>query len=143
LRSAGIVVAGVLLLFALAGTDRPDGWCHNARYFFDLIPLAALALALLVEREGVRWRPLAVEAAAGGLGAAMPLALSPTSAARQLASPRVRTNSVARFGSSPRASAPGISRPSYSFTAAMLRFAVATRNRRHFPQIPELKLIPF
>jgi len=85
LRSAAIVVAGVLLLFAFAGTSRPDGWCYNARYFFDLIPLAALALALLVEREGVRWRPLAVGAAAGGLGAAMPLALSPTSAARQLA----------------------------------------------------------
>jgi hypothetical protein len=85
LRSAGIVVAGVLLLFALAGTDRPDGWCHNARYFFDLIPLAALALALLVEREGMRWRPLAAGAAAGGLGAAISLALSPASAARQLA----------------------------------------------------------
>jgi hypothetical protein len=85
LRSAGIVVAGVLLLFALAGTDRPDGWCYNARYFFDLIPLAALALALLVERTGMRWRPLAAGAAAGGLGALVPLALSPASAARQLA----------------------------------------------------------
>jgi hypothetical protein len=85
LRAAGIVVAGVLLLFALAGTDRPDGWCYNARYFFDLIPLAALALALLVERTGIRWRPLAAGAAAGGLGALVPLALSPASAARQLA----------------------------------------------------------
>ena len=85
LRAAGIVVAGVLLLFAFAGTDRPDGWCYNARYFFDLIPLAALALALLVERTGMRWRPLAAGAAAGVLGAAIPLALSPASAVRQLA----------------------------------------------------------
>jgi hypothetical protein len=84
-RSAGMVVAGVLLLFALAGTDRPDGWCYNARYFLDLIPLAALALALLVERTGMRWRPLAAGAAAGGLGALLPLALSSASAARQLA----------------------------------------------------------
>ena len=85
LRSAGIVVAGVLLLFALAGTHRHDGWCYNTRYLFDLIPLAALALALLVERTGMRWRPLAGGAAAGGLGAVLPLALPPASAARQLA----------------------------------------------------------
>jgi hypothetical protein len=85
LRSAGIVVAGVLLLFACAGTNRHDGWCYNARYLFDLIPLAALALALLIERTGMCWRPLAAGAVAGGLGALVPLALSPASAARQLA----------------------------------------------------------
>jgi hypothetical protein len=85
LRSAGIVMAGVLLLFAFAGTNRQDGWCHNPRYLFDLIPLAALALALLVERTGMRWRPLAVGAAAGGLGALVPLTFSPDSAVRQFA----------------------------------------------------------
>jgi hypothetical protein len=85
LRAVAVVVAGVLLLFALSGTRRYDGWCHNPRYLLDLMPLAALALALLVERAGLRWRPLALGAVAGGLLALPPLLLSPAAALRQLA----------------------------------------------------------
>jgi len=43
----------VLLLFALSGTRRYDGWCHNPRYLLDLMPLDALAL--LVEGAGLGW----------------------------------------------------------------------------------------
>ncbi len=83
LRAVAWVSGGMLLLFALAGTRRYDGWCHNARYLFELMPLAGLVLALVVERQRVPWRPLALAAAGGALLALVPLALSPAAPARQ------------------------------------------------------------
>ena len=85
LRAVAVAAAAVFATFALAGTRRYDGWCHNPRYLFDLMPLFALALALIVERASLGWRPLAAGALAGVLLALVPLVLHPTSAIRQVA----------------------------------------------------------
>jgi hypothetical protein len=85
LRAIAAIAAAVFAMFAAAGTRRPDGWSHNPRYLLELVPLFALALAFVVERARLRWRPLAAGAVAGGLLALVPLLLHPTSAFRQVA----------------------------------------------------------
>ena len=59
-------------MFALAGTRRWDGWCHNQRYLFHLVPLFAFSLAFVIERASLSWR-----LPAGGATAAMLFALAP------------------------------------------------------------------
>jgi hypothetical protein len=49
-RALSIVVAGVVLLFALSGFGRQDGLCANQRYLLELVPVTALALGLAVDR---------------------------------------------------------------------------------------------
>ncbi|MDB4996287.1 MAG: hypothetical protein JWM74_3719, partial [Myxococcaceae bacterium] len=46
LRAVGLVILPVILLFAAAGPNRSEGFGSNQRYFLDLVPLAAIALAL-------------------------------------------------------------------------------------------------
>jgi hypothetical protein len=46
LRAAGLVVFPVLVVFAAAGPNRTEGFGSNQRYFFELVPLAAIALGL-------------------------------------------------------------------------------------------------
>jgi hypothetical protein len=53
LRAVSLVVWPVLVMFAFAGLRRTDGICFNQRYFLELVPLASVALGLLVERCGV------------------------------------------------------------------------------------------
>jgi len=50
LLSAALVVFPTLGTFAVAGLERFDGLCFNQRYFIELVPLAALAFALLVDK---------------------------------------------------------------------------------------------
>jgi hypothetical protein len=85
LRAVAAVALAVFALFAVAGTRRRDGWCHNPRYLLELMPLFAFALALIVERLCLRWQPIAAGAVGGGLLALFPLLLHPTSAVRQIA----------------------------------------------------------
>lgn len=82
-RAVAWISAGVLLLFALAGIRRYDGWCSNSRYLLELMPLGALVLALVVERQHLSWRRLATGAGAGALLTLYPLTLSPASPIRQ------------------------------------------------------------
>lgn len=60
LRAIGLLVLPVLSLFAFAGFDRTDGFCFNQRYFIDLLPMMAAALALAVEPLPLRRWPLCV-----------------------------------------------------------------------------------
>lgn len=49
LRALSLVIVPVLLAFAAAGFGRIDGQCFNQRYFLELVPLAAVALAWALE----------------------------------------------------------------------------------------------
>jgi hypothetical protein len=71
LRAAGLVTLPVLLLFTAAGPNRTEGFGSNQRYFFELVPLAAIALALAWDRLEARGttRIAAVVAACGWLSA--------------------------------------------------------------------------
>jgi len=46
LRASALVVGSVLVFFAWAGFGRHEGHSFNARYFIELVPLAAAALAI-------------------------------------------------------------------------------------------------
>jgi hypothetical protein len=67
LVAGGIVVAGMLGVFAWAGFSRTDGLCFNQRYFFELTPIAAVALAWALDDLPLRLRE-------GLLGAGVALA---------------------------------------------------------------------
>jgi len=49
LRALSLLIIPTLLMFTLAGYGRMDGLAYNQRYFHELIPLAALVLALSVD----------------------------------------------------------------------------------------------
>ena len=82
-RSISIVIAGTVLLFGLAGTGRNEGWSNSQRYLFDLVPFAALMVAMLVDRYEMRWKEVALGTVGGGLSATIPLLFSPASLTRQ------------------------------------------------------------
>jgi len=82
-RSIAFIIAGMVVLFGLAGTGRQEGWSHSQRYLFDLVPFAALMVAILVDRFGLHWKEVALGGGAGGLLAAIPLSFSPASLTRQ------------------------------------------------------------
>jgi hypothetical protein len=65
LKAASLVIGGMLGVFALAGFARWDGLCFNQRYFLELMPLAAIALASGLERFELERSPMLV----GALGA--------------------------------------------------------------------------
>lgn len=70
LLAMGVVVAGVLGMFAVYGYRRHDGWSFNQRYLLELMPLLSCALAFALSRLAIGWRALAagvVLALAGGL----------------------------------------------------------------------------
>jgi hypothetical protein len=84
LRAAGLVIWPMLAGFALAGFGRHDGMCFNQRYFLELVPLGAIAFALIVDELPLRWT-----AALGGVllanaATAALLFLPVASTARQL-----------------------------------------------------------
>lgn len=49
LRKISLVVFPVLLMIAFAGFARHDGMSFNQRYFIELLPLAAISLALILD----------------------------------------------------------------------------------------------
>jgi hypothetical protein len=67
LRALSLVVFPVLLLFALAGVRRTDGLGYNMRYFLELVPLAAVAFALALDRIGADRRDLLTGGFAGAV----------------------------------------------------------------------------
>jgi 4-amino-4-deoxy-L-arabinose transferase-like glycosyltransferase len=71
LRMAVLPVAAIFFVFGMAGAARHDGLCFNQRYFLELAPLLALALAVVLTRLAAGWPWLA----AGGLGGAAAAAL--------------------------------------------------------------------
>jgi hypothetical protein len=85
LRAMALVVGCVLCAFAVAGFKRHDGMCFNQRYFLDLVPLAAVALAWAVERYPLKAVGVFLGALAGLILAALPLLLwEPKDNVRQL-----------------------------------------------------------
>jgi hypothetical protein len=66
IRSLAVVVLGMLGLFSVAGFSRHDGLCYNQRYFLELTPLAALALAIAFDHVPKPPRWLLAGIATGG-----------------------------------------------------------------------------
>jgi hypothetical protein len=89
LRALGVVMGLTLAGFAAAGFGRTDGLCFNQRYFLELVPLAAVALAWAVERFPPQRRPLLLGLLLGALVALAFLRLSPGVPARQVAILRI------------------------------------------------------
>jgi len=93
LRVLALIVLPVQALFAASGLLRTDGLSFNQRYFIELVPLAAVALAWLVEDAGLlaggaseaggrrRWLPRLA------LGGALGLALAAATLLRPAPSP--------------------------------------------------------
>jgi hypothetical protein len=70
LRAMSVIVVAMLALFAWAGLERHDGWSFNQRYLLELVPLFAVATALVVDD----WELDASSAIVGGaLGVALAL----------------------------------------------------------------------
>jgi hypothetical protein len=59
-RLAGLVVFAMLGVVAWSGSSRVDGFCFNQRYLLDLLPFAAVAVALAADE--LPWRPKEVVA---------------------------------------------------------------------------------
>ena len=67
LRLISIVAAAIVGTFALSGLDRHDGLSFNARYFLELLPLAAVGLGWSSDdRVPPHAAPLVVGASVGG-----------------------------------------------------------------------------
>lgn len=78
-KALGLVIVAVLGVFAVAGYSRYAGLCYNARYLFELTPLAAVLLAWATEELSLNRRVVLLGAGVGAAlgGAAL---LLPTSA---------------------------------------------------------------
>ncbi|MEK6565562.1 MAG: hypothetical protein AABZ41_02530, partial [Bacteroidota bacterium] len=60
LRKISLVVFPVLLMIAFAGFARHDGMSFNQRYFIELLPLAAISLALILDGFEIKITPLII-----------------------------------------------------------------------------------
>jgi hypothetical protein len=78
-RALSLVFGAVFLLFGLGGFGRQDGLCSNQRYFLELIPVGAAALALGLDRLDLPRRALLTGAALGLLTAMLVLLPEPES----------------------------------------------------------------
>jgi len=65
LRALSLVVFAVFGALTLAGSARTDGFCFNQRYLIDLVPFAAMALALGLDPLELPIHGLVVGAAVG------------------------------------------------------------------------------
>lgn len=54
LKPLSFLIAGLILVFSLAGVGRTDGLAYNQRYLLEMIPLAAIAIAVVLDRIGTR-----------------------------------------------------------------------------------------
>ena len=79
MRALSLIVWPTLLMFAAAGFQRTDAFCFNQRYFLELTPLVAIALALTVDRLGPRWSLVLGGAGIGLLAAGAVLTLPASS----------------------------------------------------------------
>ena len=68
LRVMTLLIVPLLLVFALAGWKRTDGFCFNQRYFIDLLPMLAVALAWAADRAPLPRRHLVAGALLGANG---------------------------------------------------------------------------
>jgi hypothetical protein len=73
LRALSIPILVVLALFAWAGLERHDGWSFNQRYLLELVPLFAVATAVLVDRATDEWQATVIGGAIGVAIAAVPV----------------------------------------------------------------------
>lgn len=68
LRLLSIVAAAIIFTFSVSGLDRHDGLSFNARYFLELLPLAAVGMAWALDgRLSARMSPFVLGAVAGGV----------------------------------------------------------------------------
>ncbi|MBI3003933.1 MAG: hypothetical protein HYY49_00780 [Ignavibacteriales bacterium] len=67
LKMTSLVVLPTLVLFSLAGSIRTDALAYNQRYFLELLPFCAVALALLMDHFEIKPTYLIAGFAAGGL----------------------------------------------------------------------------
>jgi hypothetical protein len=75
-----IPFAAVVGVFALAGVGRDDGLSFNQRYLLELVPLAAIALAIGIDGLSVRARHLAIASAISAVATALALLWGPITA---------------------------------------------------------------
>lgn len=71
LRGMGLCTLGLIAAFGLAGSNRHDGLCYNQRYFLELAPFLAAALACGLSGVSLNWRMMLL----GGIGILIPLIL--------------------------------------------------------------------
>jgi hypothetical protein len=78
LRALGLIVWSTLGFFSAVGLARTDGFCFNQRYFLELVPLAAVALAIVLDAHPLQRGALLAGAALATLAAAGTLRLDPS-----------------------------------------------------------------
>jgi len=54
LKPLSLLFAAIILVFSMAGVGRTDGLAYNQRYFLEIIPLAAIAIVVVLDRIGFR-----------------------------------------------------------------------------------------
>lgn len=76
-RMLSLLVGGMLALFAAAGTGRHDGLSFNPRYFLELTPLAAVAVASSLAGVQLKLWPAAIGFGTAVLTAALVVSIAP------------------------------------------------------------------
>jgi hypothetical protein len=54
LKPLSLLVVSFVLVFSMAGIGRTDGLAYNQRYFLEIIPLAAIAIVVVLDRVGTK-----------------------------------------------------------------------------------------
>ncbi|MEE8137535.1 MAG: hypothetical protein V3T81_01480, partial [Thermoanaerobaculia bacterium] len=85
LRAISLVIWPTLLVFSVAGFGRTDGLCFNQRYFLELVPLAAVALAWTLERYDLQRLWFLLGLLVSSAGALLVLQAAPSAAFEQIA----------------------------------------------------------
>lgn len=75
LQGISLLVFPLVLVFSLSGAGRTDGLAYNQRYFLELIPIAALAVALAVDGLALSIVHLAAGVLVAGITFALTLML--------------------------------------------------------------------
>lgn len=73
MKSLAVPAFAVLALFTWAGLARHDGWSFNQRYLLELVPLFAVAVALVADGWELDPQPLVIGGAIGAALAAVPV----------------------------------------------------------------------
>ena len=75
LRGLSLLIFPLVVLFSMAGASRVDGLAYNQRYFLEMIPLAALAVALALDGLSLSVVHMVIGFLAGGIAFAAALML--------------------------------------------------------------------
>jgi hypothetical protein len=67
LKPLSLLVASVVLVFSMLGIGRTDGLAYNQRYFLELVPISAIAVAIMFEQAGGRIYPFVLGLLGSGL----------------------------------------------------------------------------